>query len=266
MYDFHIHSDFSMDCKYSMEDMVLEGVRKNMRSLCFTDHIEFQVTEKKIDIAFRTKDYFRKTNQIKYKYLKDIEILAGVEIGMQPHLGEQYNSFINEEPFDFVIMSIHSVKNRDIFFDGFLDKKKPVEAVLEYYKDILKCVKNFDNYDVLGHIDLIDRYFKNFSLIPETKKYIDLVKSIFKIVISSGKGIELNTSGIRYGLKYYHPKIELLKLYKKLGGEIITIGSDAHEPNFVGYDYKKAEKLLRDLGYKYIFIFKDRKKFPIRIS
>lgn len=266
MYDFHIHSDFSMDCKYSMEDMVLEGIRKNMRSLCFTDHIEFQVTEKKIDIAFRTKDYFRKTNQIKYKYFKDIEVLTGVEIGMQPHLSKQYNSFLNKEPFDFVLMSIHSVEGKDICFDGFLDGKDPTEAILKYYENILNCVENFCNYDILGHVDLIDRYFEDFSLIPETKEYIDLVENIFKIIISSGKGIELNTSGIRYGLKYYHPKIELLKLYKKLGGEIITIGSDAHKPDFVGYDYKKAEKLLRDLGYKYIFIFRDRKKFPIQIA
>lgn len=266
MYDYHIHSDFSMDCKYSMEDMVLEGIRKNMRTLCFTDHIEFEVTEKKIDMAFRIKDYFRKTNQMKYKYFKDIEILSGVEIGMQPHLNKRYDSFLTKEPFDFVIMSIHSDEGKDIASGSFLNNKKPIEATMKYYENVLNSVKNFQNYDILGHIDLIDRYFKDFSLIPETKEYIKIVEDIFEIIISSGKGIELNTSGVRYGLKYYHPKIELLKLYKKLGGEIITIGSDAHEPKFVGYDYKKAERLLRDLGYKYIFIFRDRKKFPIQIA
>lgn len=266
MYDFHIHSDFSMDCKSSMEDMVLEAIRKNMKSICFTDHIEFEATDKKIDMAFRPKDYFKKNKQIKYKFFKNIEVLTGVEIGMQPHLIERYNSFISKEPFDFVIMSIHSIEGKDMYHSNFLDENTPIEATLKYYENVLNSVKNFQNYDILGHIDLIDRYFDNFSLIPDLKEYIDIVEDIFKVIISSGKGIELNTSGLRYGLKYYHPKIELLKLYKKLGGEIITIGSDAHEPNFVGHDYKKAEKLLRELGYKYIFIYRNRKKFPIQIA
>ena len=76
----------------------------------------------------------------------------------------------------------------------------------------------------------------------------------------------MNTAGVKYGLGYYHPKIEILKLYKELGGEIITIGSDAHNPEFIGYEYKEVEKLLRELEFKYIYLYKERKKFPIHIG
>lgn len=266
MYDFHIHSDYSLDCKYSMEKMAIKAIEKNLRSICFTDHVEFETTEKKLDIAFHTKDYFKKSKQVKYKYINKIEILTGVEIGIQPHLGNKYNHFINENPFDFVLMSLHTIDGKDMYTDKCIMNRDPKEAIIQYYEELYNCVSNFDNYDVLGHIDSVDRYFKSPSLIPEVKYYIDIVEEIFNILIPNGKGIELNTSGIRYGLNYYHPKIELLQLYKKLGGEIITIGSDAHSPEYVGFEFKQAEKLLKELGFKYIYIFKGRKKFPIQIG
>lgn len=266
MYDFHIHSDFSMDCKYLMEEMVISAIDKNMRSICFTDHIDYEVSKNKIDIDFRTEDYFRKVKKVKYKHMKDIEILAGVEIGMQPHLADRYNELIDNNPFDFVLMSIHSIEGMDIHYDKFTQNKKPIDAINKYYEYMYQCILSYDNYDVLGHIDYIDRYFEGLLVIPEFKEYSSIVEDLLKLIIEKGKGIEINTGGIKYGLDYFHPKIEILELYRDLGGEIITIGSDAHSPEYIGYEYKKAEKILKEMGFKYIYLFKERKKYPIHIS
>ncbi|MCF6459803.1 histidinol-phosphatase HisJ family protein [Clostridium sp. Cult3] len=266
MYDFHVHSDFSMDCKYLMEEMVVEAINKNMKSICFTDHVDYDITENRIDMDFRTSDYFRKVKQVKYKYKKDIEILAGVEIGMQPHLNKRYNELIENNPFDFVLMSIHSIEGKDIHLDNFTYNKKPIDALVEYYEYLYRCIEVFDNFDVIGHIDYIDRYFEDYSTLPDFDKYKSIVKKILKLIIEMGKGIEINTGGIKYGLDYYHPKVDILELYRSLGGEILTIGSDAHNPEFIGYDYKEVEKLLKELGFKYIYIYKERKKYPIHIA
>lgn len=265
MYDFHIHSDFSIDCNCLMEEMVLAAIDKNLKSICFTDHMDLDVSADGIDITFRPKDYFRRFNQVKYKYMDKIEVLAGVEIGMQPHLSNKYNEIISENPFDFVIMSLHSIDRLDIHMSNFTHNKEPIEALKTYYDHLYQCVNYFDNYDVVGHIDYIDRYFEDLSKIPDFKEYYDPVKRVLELIIYKGKGIEVNTSGIKYGLNHYHPKVEILKLYKELGGEIITIGSDAHYPEYIGFEYKKAEKLLRNLDFKYIHIFKERKKYPIHI-
>ena len=91
MYDFHLHSEYSIDSKASMENMVLGAIEKNLKSICFTDHVDLDSTSKRLDFVFRTSDYFRNIKQVKYKYMKNIEILAGVEIGIQPHLFERYN-------------------------------------------------------------------------------------------------------------------------------------------------------------------------------
>lgn len=266
MYDFHLHSEHSMDSIASMEDMVLSAISKNFKSICFTDHVDFDSTVKKIDFCFRESDYFRNINKVKYKYIKDIEILAGVEIGMQSHLFERYNKFIDDNPFDFVLMSIHSVDQMDISGDNLLKDLDPLLALENYYNKMHNCVKNYNNFDIIGHFDYIDRYFSNYAKIPKYDEYYYLVEEILKLIIESGKGIEINTGGVRYGLKYFHPKIQILKLYKDLGGEILTIGSDAHRPEDLGYEYRTAERLLKDLGFKYIHLFKGRKKFPIHIG
>lgn len=265
MYDYHLHSIFSIDSKATMEDMVISAINKNLKSICFTDHVDMETTENNLDIHFIPKDYFKGVNKVKYKYIKEIEVLCGVEIGMQPQLIDRYKDFISNNPFDFVIMSIHSLQGKDIFFDNFLEGKQPLNALEIYYENMYKCVKEFDDFDTLGHIDFIDRYFEDFSLIPRYEEYSDIIDNILKTIIEKGKGLEVNTAGLRYGLEYLHPKIQILRRYKELGGEILTIGSDAHSPEDVGYEYKLAEKLLRDLGFKYIYIFKERKKFPIKI-
>lgn len=266
MYDFHIHSEYSIDSKTSMEEMVLSAIEKNLKSICFTDHVDFESTVQKIDFVFRTGDYFRNINQVKYKYMKSIEVLGGVEIGVQPHLIHRYDKFIEENDFDFVLMSIHAVDKLDVSFDKFTHGMKPIDAITKYYEDMYKCIKTFNNYNVLGHLDYIDRYFEDFSTIPKYEEYSYMVEDILKLLIENGKGIEINTAGMRYGLSYFHPKLQILKLYKELGGEIITVGSDAHFPEDIGYGYRTVEKMLRDLGYKYIYIFKNRKKFPINIT
>jgi len=81
--------------------------------------------------------------------------------------------------------------------------------------------------------------------------YADLLDVVLKTLISYGKGIELNTAGLKYGLGYPHPKAEVLKRYKELGGELITIGSDSHKTEHLCYDFNLVPDLLKDLGYHY---------------
>ncbi|MDX9916535.1 MAG: histidinol-phosphatase HisJ family protein [Gudongella sp.] len=266
MYDFHIHSDFSIDSKTPMEKIALAAIDKNLRAICFTDHVDFEATADKIDLMFRPLDYFRDINRVKYKYRDKIEILAGVEIGMQPHLTERYQKFISDYGFDFVIMSIHSIDGKDIFFDFNDMDISADEILLKYYNSVLDSVKSFDDFDVLGHLDFIDRYL---LIRQENFRYdavMDVIKNILMILIEKGKGLEVNTGGLRYGLSWFHPKTQILKLYKDLGGEIITFGSDTHSELHVGFEYKNVERLLRELEFKYIYIFRGRKKFPIQIA
>ena len=129
----------------------------------------------------------------------------------------------------------------------------------EYFKCILDNVKLFNNYDVVGHLDYAIRYA------PETDKnysyytYKDLIDKILETVIDNGKGIEVNTAGIRkYYLKDVHPNTDILKRYKELGGEIVTVGSDSHSAGYEGADFDRAYDALKAAGFEYYTTFEGR--------
>lgn len=268
MCDFHIHSSFSMDCEYLVEEMVGAGIDKRLKMICFTDHIEYDTGQNKIDIDFKHKDYFQKINQVKYIYKHDIEVLAGLEIGIQPYLANRYNVLIDNNPCDFIIMSVHSIGDVDrecVYLESFVKDKTPIDSILEYYEHMYRCILSYDNFDVVGHLDYVDRFFSKPNTVPEFHEYSYMVEKVLKLIISKGKGIELNTSGRRYSLDYYHPKTEILCLYRDLGGEIITIGSDAHRPEDIGHDYQQVKALLKTLGFRDIYIFKERKGHKISL-
>ena len=267
MYDFHIHSEFSIDASHSMEDMVKSAIDKKLKCICFTDHIDLDSTNMHLDLKFIVDDYFKELRKVKYRYMSDIEILGGVELGLQPHLIQRYEHLVSKYNFDFVILSIHAINGMDIVRENIFQTYSQKEAIETYYNDLLYCVQNFKDYDVLGHIDFIDRYVH-----LQTDEVLDLsiydsiyeqIAEILKIVIEDGKGIEVNTASLRHGLDYLNPKLTILEIYKELGGEILTLGSDAHFPKDVGADFRLAEKVIKSLGFKSIYVYRDRKKSQI---
>lgn len=265
MYDFHIHSDFSIDSKASMDSMCISAIEKKLKGVCFTDHIDLEVTKDKLDFQFRVPDYLRSIKSMKYRYKEKIDVFTGIEIGMQDGLEDRYEKILESGDFDFVIMSVHNLGGDSEFVDDFLKNIDPLQGLSVYYQTLYECVKSFNNYDVLGHIDFIDRYFDNEGKIPKYDQVFPIIEDILKIVIENDKGIEINTAGIQYGLDSPHPKLSILKLYRDLGGKIVTIGSDAHSPDFIGENFKLAKSTLKKLGFEYSYIYDDRKKIPMKL-
>lgn len=265
MYDLHIHSNYSIDSRSSMEEMTLAALEKNMRTIGFADRINLDYTANKIDLSFRIDDYLRDINRVKYRYLKEIEVLAGLEIGMQSGLGQRYREKLQDQSLDYIIMSVHSIKGRDIFLDDFLNGLSLDEALSLYYQEVYHCVSKYDEYDILGIFDSIDRYLLLQEQLPSYDPLFPLIKEILTILISKGKSLEVNSSALRYGLDSFHPKLPILRLYKDLGGDNITIGSSSNTGENIGFQYRMIEKSLKELGFRHIHIYRKRKRIPIQI-
>lgn len=259
MQDYHVHSSFSGDCAYTMEEMVLAAIAKNIEAISFTDHVDYDYGDAKYSdlFIFNTDDYLNEVNRLRSLYGDRIDLLSGVEMGMQPHLVPTVEDMFPFEKFDFTIMSIHTSKRKDLHEGAFFQDKSPFQAYIDYYEELLYCVEHFNNYDVIGHINLIDRYSKFLSDEVSFLKYSDLLSEIFKLLIERGKGIEVNTSGFRYGMGSFLPNLDILKLYKSLGGEILVFGSDSHHPDDIASEYNSVLSALKSLDYKYISVFKD---------
>ncbi len=259
--DYHVHTEFSDDSVYPMEEVVKDAVRMKMDEICFTDHVDYGI---KVDwdsgeeIRYRNGEpfanvdypkYFAKIGEMKEKYGKQIVIKTGLEFGMQVHTIPQYNKLFSRYPFDFIILSVHQVEDREFWTQDFQRGRTQQEYNERYYLEMLDLVKKYKDYSVLGHMDLIARY--DLAGAYPFEKIKPLAAEILKTVIADGKGIELNTSYHRYGLPDSSPSRPLLELYRDLGGKIITLGSDSHKPEHLGAYMEEAKDLLRGIGFQF---------------
>lgn len=257
--DYHVHTAFSDDSFYPMEQVILDAIAMNMDEICFTEHVDYGI---KVDwdsdqkIIYRGNEpmananypeYIKTLQTMKEKYGKQITIKTGLEFGMQTHTISQFQKLFDRYDFDFIILSIHQVHDKEFWNQDFQKGKTQKEYNEEYYKEMLEVIRQYKDYSVLGHMDLINRY-DNQGIYP-FEKVKPMIQSILEQVIADGKGIEINTSSKRYGLKDSTPSRQILELYKELGGTILTIGSDSHKPEHLGAYIQESKAMLQEMGF-----------------
>lgn len=258
--DYHVHTEFSDDSIYPMEKVVKNAIQMHLDEICFTDHVDYGIKEdwdSGKEIKYRHGEPFANVDYPKYMaeikrmqalYGDKITIKVGMEFGVQMHTIPQFESLYHKYPFDFIILSIHQVEDKEFWTQDFQKGRTQKEYNERYYEEMLQVIQHYQNYSVLGHLDLIARYDK-LGLYPfeNVRLYIE---TILKKIIADGKGIEVNTSSYRYGLTDSTPSQTILKLYYELGGKIITIGSDSHKVGHLGTYIKETQELLKSIGFR----------------
>lgn len=260
--DYHLHSSFSGDSHEPMENMVRAAIQKGLTHICFTEHMDmdYPVTEDTPEGIFlvNTDSYLYDLATLKNKYAKGIRILFGIELGLQPHLNKELALYARSHEFDFIIGSTHIVNKKDPYYPSFYEGRSEEEAYREYFQGIIDNIKKFKNFDVCGHLDYVVRYGPEMDKNYSYAKYMDLFDKILELLLENEKGIELNTGNLRKGTREASPCSAILKRYREMGGEIITIGSDAHCAKDVASDFAKAAEVLTDCGFRYYCIYENR--------
>lgn len=263
--DYHVHTDFSSDSKTPMEAMVKQAIQLGLKRVCFTDHMDLDFPKQyEMRFVFDMDEYWKKLKEMQIKY-PQIKILKGIECGMQTGLGKRYKDLIQSYEFDFVINSCHVLSDMDPYYPEFWKERSEKEGITAYFEQILTNIKAFPDFDVCGHIDYIVRYSPSKGTAFSPNDYWDYLDEILKTAICMGKGIEANTSGYKYGLGTPHPCEKILKRFYELGGEILTVGSDGHQPDHMAYAFAKAEELLKRIGFRYYTVFEKRKAEFIKL-
>lgn len=264
--DYHVHSAFSDDSDYAMEKVITDAIALGLDEICFTDHVDYGIkidcdeSKERMDhhaLSYKPNEivltnvnypiYYETFQKMKRLYGDKIHLKLGLEFGMQAHTIEKYEKLFVRYPFDFIILSVHEIEDKEFWTQDFQRGKTQQEYNERYYEELLYLVQNYYHYSVLGHMDLIHRYDKE-GIYP-FEKIKPIVTEILKIVIANGKGLEVNTSSQRYGLADLTPSRDILKLYRQLGGNIITLGSDSHKPEHLGAWIDETKKELKLLGF-----------------
>ena len=251
--DYHLHSYYSDDSNTPMEFQIKRAIELGLDELCFTDHVDYFAYSSE-SLSSRAR-YFREIEEMRKKFDGRIKIKAGFEFGVQTHTIKKFETLFESyhDEIDFTLLSIHQINDEDLWSGAYQAGKTQDEYNRGYYNELLNVMKNFHDYSVLAHLDLMVRYDRKGAY--PFAKVRDIVSEILKTAIDDHKGIELNTSSWRYGLKDTQPCREILKLYRDMGGEILTLGSDAHTPDYLYAHMDEAKNILRDLGYRYFCTF-----------
>lgn len=255
--DFHVHTSFSTDARATPEEMIQGAIQKGLQTICITDHYDLDFTEP--GFLLEPNEYVATLEKLREQYKSKIDIRIGIEFGLQPHLGEACRELANKYPFDFILGSLHVIDGMDPYRRKYFDDKTDEEAYRRAFECTIENIRSISDYDVLGHIDYVVRYGKEQAKEYSYVKYADYLDVILKHLIEHGKGLEVNTAGWKYGLAFAHPHQDVLKRYKELGGEIVTIGSDGHRPEHLAYDFGRVKDYLETCGFEYYTEFRRRK-------
>ena len=263
--DYHLHSEHSGDSTAPMETQIRSGIDKGLQFMCFTDHYDPEFPyENNPDVASGTfeldYDRYRKDFlKMKDKYEGQIELRFGIELGLQPHLGSFLREYTNEHDFDFIIGSNHLCAGYDPYYPDFLCSRTQVEALRLYLEDTLANIRVFPGIDSCGHLDYVTRYLPDRDRFYTCSAFSDLIDPILRELISRGIALEVNTAPLTKGMPYFNPLPDILARYRELGGELITVGSDAHVPERIAGFFEETAGILRSLGFKYYAVYKERR-------
>lgn len=259
LWDSHMHTDFSGDSSASPESMAEGSIKKGLAGICITDHLDIDYPQHPELFNLSLPDYIPSIQSLRERFLGKCDIRLGIELGLQPHLAERHQELIAASPFDFVIGSSHVVHGSDPYYPEYYQGRTEAEAYREYFESILENIHAYDEFDVYGHMDYVVRYGPGKDSDYSYEKYKDIIDEILITLIQKGKGIELNTGGLKYGLKHPNPTESILKFYRELGGEIITVGADSHAPEHIAYGFRLVPDILASCGFRYYTVFRERK-------
>ncbi len=261
--DFHCHTNISQDSSAPYYDMVMAEYAAGVRYLCITDHCDtvdwhtLELNPACRTVAEREREAYE---AVKDRIPGDLHLRKGMELAeliFHPELAEELST---PPGLDFILGSYHiSQEHGDYYFQDYRDPAFRRELIDIYLRD-LQRVADLDYFDVMAHIGYFRRYasWQGVDTGLTLREHGDRVERLLKTLVQNGRGIEINCSGLRDGVGPF-PSEEILKLYKSLGGEIVTVGSDAHKPQDAAKCVDQGQEVLKACGFKYVTVFAQRR-------
>ena len=271
--DCHTHTLFSVDSEADLGMCAERADRLGLVAYAVTDHCEcnsWYPAEHYSDgddmhDSYCYKDCFLDSvaavTALKEKYNGKLNLICGVEMG-QPQAAPEAAAFINaDERVDFIIGSLHQIRGeKDFYYIDYIDlgTDKIYDLLERYFTELNEmCCTN--SFDVLGHLTYCLRYMKQrHGIEPDISRFDDIIADSFRTLAQNGKGIEINTSGLRQGFGETFPNLKYTKLFREMGGEIISVGSDAHTAEDIGKNVRDGIEIAKAAGFTRIAYFKKR--------
>ena len=261
--DCHCHSNCSFDADDPVNMLCENAIRQGLYALTVTDHCECNVYHQTGALS-SIRQSFLETKKAAALFQGELRVLKGIELGQPMVNPELAKSILEKHEFDYVIGSVHKIGT--LTLSNVAYNAHNVEDICLNYLDAIYELADEGDFDCLGHIDMIRLYAAKQGTPLDMLEYEDQLVPILRRVIERGKGIEINTTGFRQEISTTLPNLDLLKLYRSLGGQIVTIGSDAHCTADIGSGWSESAILAKQAGFDYVTLYEKRRPILIPIE
>lgn len=255
LFDYHVHCNLSADCEEPIAAYLLRAAELGVDEFCFTDHFEYDYPDENID--FSNPPLNKRLALYTAAFAADGPFKYGVEAGMcmdGDHNERMQNALQGETALDFILASTHVVDGIDPYFPAFFERRTRQQCFERYLRDVYGNIRRMAHFSVVGHIDYPTKGCPLEDKLLRYEDAPDVFDAIFRLIICRGQGLELNTS-LYEKLGGARCDGAWLKRYRELGGEIITIGSDAHSAKRLCEGFANALEFIRAAGLRYICTF-----------
>lgn len=263
--DMHTHTDLSGDCQSPIEVMIEAAKEKHLTYYAITDHHDIDYPECGIDFLLDLEASNKQLTLARARHnTDDFTLLRGIEYGLQVHLKDDLASLNHKNDYDFIIGSCHIAGGVDPYEKEFFQGRTRNEAYQFFFENTLECVTQLSGFDSLGHLDYAIRYWRRDNhRTYHYSEFEEVLDAILTTLIKKDIALEVNTAGYPHKLNQPHPPYDVLTRYLEMGGELLTIGSDAHLPANIATHFDVVEGHLKAIGFKSYTTFINRQPLQI---
>lgn len=262
-----------MDSKADPRANCLHAIDQGLSGLTFTEHYDLHPTERDKCIW----DYpaiADSVSALREEFGDRLKVNLGIEVCYQPEAMSEILDHLEENDFDFVLLSIHWCGGRPLHrkktWNG-IDHRTATRAYFETTLEAMQfCLELKDSgqrpFDALGHMDLVKRYAIRYWDAFDIRECEDLVGEIWRTAIAAGILPEINTSTLRDQVGEPMPGEWTIGRYVEAGGQTMSIGSDSHKSNHIGAGFDIASAVLLRAGIRAEAVFTNREMEAIPLG
>ena len=256
--DYHTHTEMSNDNEQTLLHLCESAMNKDVKEICITEHIDFLESSFCYN-KFSFSEQEKRIAEVSPLF-PDLKIKIGVEIDYQREFFLQICDFIMLHDFDYIIGSCHRVDGVPAAFcDDYFIGKTDKEAYIRYFQTVKEAICT-NMFTTIGHFDWIKRHGCRFYGLFDINIAKDIISECLEEMIKRDMTMEVSSAGLRQRPREMYPNIEILKLYKEIGGENVTFASDSHAPSQTSIFNKEIYDILKEIGFDKISIFNKKVK------
>ena len=261
--DYHLHSHYSCDSKASIAEQCIGAIRKGLPEIGITDHFDWHPGDECRGF-FRPIEWAAEFDRVQREFADRLIVRAGIELG-EPHIYRtECQALLDSYPFDYALGSLHWVGDEIVFDRHYFDR--PMDEAYGLFFEELEYMTRAGGFDVLSHFDVVVRVGAPIYGRYDPARYEDAIRAVLRNCIDHGIALDVNTQGLRGRCQLLTPGVEILTWYREMGGERVTLGSDAHDPDYIGANFDAALEAMQAARLKYVTQFEKREARLIKID